>query len=318
MSKIQILTQRRLWQYVITTTVFCATMYILTSYASATSLFDLLVNVKLEQNQIELGQKPVIFGRVTDQALRPVPNVEVKITFSDNSATTTTDSNGNFEQEFSKQTAPGIFIVNVFARYESLKGFGSTTITISKQVTTFDELYYNSKLANVTDQKNKSKIGPYELLKNKNYEKFLNDQTKKRQKQLESESKKLALQEERSSVKRMINQTLVERNIGTGNFSGEAYNRYISKLDPRIKDSILDQINYTEKTYTDAQIAMKKILDNGGTIEDARKLYLEKLSTKRDQMESKINGTENHSTKKHSEKINSKKVKGLTTKKLYP
>ena len=69
MSKIQILTQHRLRQYVITTAVFCTMMYVLTSYASATSLFDLLVNVKLEQKQIELGQKPVIFGRVTDQAL---------------------------------------------------------------------------------------------------------------------------------------------------------------------------------------------------------------------------------------------------------
>lgn len=295
---------------------FLAIFCIYVTYASATP-FDFLINVKLEQYQIELDQKPVVFGTVTDNVMRPVSGVEVKITFGANSVTTITNSDGKFRQEFPEQTEPGIFSVNVFAKQDGKKGFGDTTLRISKQLTTFSELYYNSKLDNFTDQK---KSDPYETLKIKNYEKFLKEKNKIIQKQLEIESKKIMLQEKKDLANQKLNETIIERKVGPGSFSGHNYDKYFAGLNPSIRDDIANQINYTKKTIMDAHLAMKKVLDNGGTQEEAKKAYLEKLSIKKDSMEkiADLNGTENHSKiKKHSEKVNSKNVKGLLAKKLY-
>lgn len=287
------------------------------TYASAAPLLDFIINVKLEQHQIELGQKPVVFGTITDTISRPVPDIKVKITFGENSATAITDSKGEFRQEFPEQTTPGIFSVNVFAKQDAKKGFGSATLRVAKQLTTFDDLYYNSKLA-ITDQKIKPKSDPYESLKIKNYEKFLKEKAKFLQKQLEVESKKIELQEKREIANQKLNQTITERNPGPGDFSGYRYDKYLSELNPSVRDDIANQINYTKKTFAEARIAMKKVLDNGGTQDEARKTYMEKLSTKRDSLEkiADLNATENHSkVKKHNE--SSKKVKGLVAKKLH-
>lgn len=284
------------------------------TYASAAP-FDFLVNANLEQHQIELGQKPVVFGTVTDNVMRPVQGVEVKITFGANSATTVTDSNGEFRQEFSEQTVPGIFTVNVFAKHDGKKGFGDTTLRISRQMTTFSDLYYNSELADSTAKKS----DPYESLKTKNYERYLKEKSKIFQKKLDIEAKKAYLQEKKEVASQRLNQTVTELKPGPGSFSDDKHDRYFSELNPSIRDDVANQMNYTRKIITDAKLAMKEVLDNGGTAGEARKAYLEKLSTKRDSMEkvADLNGTENHSKpKKHDEKT-SGKVKGLTVKKLY-
>ncbi len=296
--------------------MFFAMFCVLVSQASAAPL-DFLINVKLEQYQIELGQKPVVFGTVTDNVMRPVPDTKVKITFGANSATVTTDSDGRFRQEFPEQTMPGIFKVNVFAHQDGKKGFGEASLRISKQLTTFSDLYYNSKMANSTDQK---KSDPYESLKIKNYERFLKEKNKIFQKQLDIEAKKIALQEKKDVASQRLNQTVTELKPGPGSFSGYRYDRYFSELNPSIRDDIANQMNYTKKIIADARLAMKHVLDDGGTQDEARKAYLEKLSTKRDSMEkiADLNGTENHSKpKKHDEKSSSGKVKGLTVKNVY-
>ncbi|MBM2852860.1 MAG: carboxypeptidase regulatory-like protein, partial [Candidatus Nitrosotenuis sp.] len=237
------------------TVMFFATFCMFVTYASAAPLPDFIINVKMEQYQIELGQKPVVFGTVTDNVLRPVSGIKVKITFGENSATAITDSDGKFRQEFPEQTTPGIFAVNVFVKQDAKKGFGSTTLRVAKQLTTFDEMYYNSKLANFTDQKNKPKSDPYESLKIKNYEKFLKEKNRFLQKQLEAESKKLELQEKRETANQKLNQTIVERNPGPGDFSGYRYDKYLSELNPSVREDIANQINYTKKTFAEARIA---------------------------------------------------------------
>jgi len=196
-----------------------------------------------------------------------------------------------------------------------MKGFGSTTFRIAKQLTTFNELYYT---ANSTYQKNTTKSDPYESLRAKNYEKFLKEQNKSLQKKLEIEAAKAALQKKIEAANQDLNQTMTELKPGPGTFSGYKYERYFAGLNPSVRDDIANQINQTRKTVTDAETAMKKVLDNGGTKDEARKTYLEKLSTKRDSMEkiADLNGTENHSKmKKQVEKTS--KVKGLVAKKIH-
>lgn len=282
------------------------------SYAYA-SQYDFIVSAKMEQDQIEIGQKPVVFGTVADGVLRPASGVTVKITFGANSQVTTTDQDGKFRLEFSEQTSPGTFSVTVFAKQDAKKGFGSTTLRISKQATTFGDLYYDSNLASLASQKN----DPYQALKLKNYEKFLEEKKKTFQKQMNIEAKKMALQEKKSLADQDLNKTIVERAPGPGSFSGYKYDRYVSGLNPNVRDNIVNQIDHTKNIVEEARAAMKLVLDNGGTLAEAQKIYFEKLTINRDSMEKivNINATENHSTiKKHVEPAANKKVKGLAVK----
>lgn len=285
--------------------------------AFAATPWDLIVRANLEQAEVSLNEKPVIFGTVLDQVARPVSGVEVKMSFSDRSATTTTDSEGNFRYEFDEQYMPGTFSVNVFAKLADKKGFAKLTLKIGNESTTFNEIYYSSdKFAgNTTALPN----DPYAAIKLKHLKEFIEEQNKIKQKQIDIEAKKLALQEKRSLAQQMLEEALRERPVGAGVFSDAQYERYLATVDPRIKDQISYQLNYTKQLRVEAQHAMKTVLDNGGSLEDARMAYFEKLSVTKEELldVNDLNNTKNYSKIKTNgdKNINSKKVKGLTVNK---
>ncbi len=287
------------------------------TFASAATPWDLIVRADLEQSEVGLNEKPVVFGTVLDQVSRPVSGAEVKISFSDQSATNTTDSEGNFRYEFGEQYMPGTFSVNIFAKSADKKGFAKLTLKIGKESTTFSEIYYGSNefSSNNTTLPN----DPYAAIKLKHLKEFIEEQNKIKQKQMDMEAKKNALQEKRILAQQMLEEALRERPVGAGVFSDAQYEMYMATVDPRIKDQISYQLNYTKQLRVEAQHAMKVVLDNGGSLEDARKAYFEKLSVTREELldVNDFNNTKNQSKIKTNEdkKINSKKVKGLTVNK---
>lgn len=273
-----------------------------------------MIKAEFEESEIHINEKPVISGLVLDQASKPVSGAEVKIRFAGVSVSTTTGNDGKFHHEFDQQTTSGIFSVVISATKGDLKGFARTTLKVGNEFSTFDELYYKQLAENKT--KSVSAPATYELLKLKNYEKFLEEQNKKLQKQYDIEARKLVIEEKRNMAKLKLEQTLQERPVGPGVYGGLAYKDYMAKLDPRIKSTIASQLNYTKQLQEEARQAMKEVLDSGGSLQDARKAYFEKLSiTREDLLEvNDKNNTKNYSKtlKSEDKKINSKKVKGLT------
>lgn len=281
--------------------------------AYAATLWDFVINAELEEDEIELYEKPVVFGQVLDQASKPVSDVKVTMRFSNQSATIFSDSEGNFRYEFDEQKLAGIFTVNIFAETEDKKGFSKLTLKIGSQSTTFGEIYYKSNDFDVTTN------DPYAALKLKHYLKYLEEQNARQQKQLEIEAKKIEWEEKRNLAQQKLEEALAERYYGPGVISAEQQQRYLSTVNPKIRDTISSQLNYTKQLYAEAKAAMKEVLDNGGSLQEARKVYFEKLSVTRDEISdfNDSNNTANHSKIKTNEdkKINSKKVKGLTLKK---
>jgi len=282
--------------------------------AFAAMLWDFVVKAEFEQPRIAINEKPVIFGTVLNHASKPVAGADVKIRFAGNVASTVTDEQGKYRYEFGEQHIPGAFSVSISAKVNDLKGFSTTILRVGEKQSTFGDLYYHTQ-----PMKNKTDVDitgdPYAALKLKNYQKFIEDQNKRQQKQEHIEAKSFAIEEKRGAAKQRLDLALKERPVGSGIYTGDDYERYLSKLDPRIKGAISHQMNYTKMIYEEAQYAMKSVLDNGGTLQDARKAYLEKLSTTKEDL-IKIgdhNNTDNHSKikKKQDSKINSKKVSGL-------
>ncbi len=285
------------------------------SSAFAATLWDFVIKAEFEQAKIGINERPVIFGTVLNQASKPVVGAEVKIRFAGVVASTITDTQGGFRYEFGEQHIPGTFSVSVSARVNDLKGFATTTLKVGDKTTTFGDLYYHAQTLENKTKADDLTGDPYKALKLKHYQKFIEEQNKRKQKQEYVESKSFAQEEKRTVAKQRLDLALKERPVGSGVFSDEEYEKYISKLDPRIKDTISSQLNYTKRIFEEAQYAMKSVLDNGGSVQDARKAYIEKLSTTKEQLISigDYNNTENHSKIKKPQdvKINSKKVNGL-------
>lgn len=277
--------------------------------------WDLLVNAKFEQAEIEPGQKPTITGTITDQRGEPIFGVDVKIRFAANSVSTTTDEGGNFRYEFPEQDNQGIFSVSIFASIHDLKGFGKTDLKIGNGISTFEDLYYTKDFDK--DLKN----DPYKSLKQKQYQKFLEDQTKRKLKHDEVMAKKLAHQEKLDIASKKRSDAINATRPGAGIYSYEQQERYLTKVDPRVKEMLKIQMDHTRQIYEEAKYEMQKVLENGGSLQDAKKAYFDKLANTQDQVlgVGSHNNTENHSKikLKQDAKINSKKVKGLTYNKYF-
>ena len=100
--------------------------------------YNLLVTVKPEKTMINPNDFPVILGKVTDEASKPVSNARVMIAFGKEYVTTTTDSSGNFRYQSAIPASPGNYIVNVVVTKDGYnKGLASSSyfVNMPQQVT---------------------------------------------------------------------------------------------------------------------------------------------------------------------------------------
>ncbi|NDB90482.1 MAG: carboxypeptidase regulatory-like domain-containing protein [Thaumarchaeota archaeon] len=283
--------------------------------AFAAKPWDLVITAKFEQAEIEPGQSPVIVGTIADQKGEPIYGATVEIRFADKSVSTKTDEDGNFRYEFGAQESQGTFSANIFAKIYDLKGFGKAAVKVGTDVSTFNDLYYSA------DFDKNYKNDTFKSLKQKQYQKFIEDQNKRKAKQTEILAKKLAHQGVQEVAKQKLDSAINETKPGSGVYSTDAQERYLSKVDPKYKDVVKFQMDRTRQIYEEAKYEMQKILDNGGSLEDAKKAYFDKLATTSDEIQDvgKQNNTENHSKIKPPEKskINNKKVHGLKYNKFF-
>jgi len=66
------------------------------------------------------------------------------------------------------------------------------------------------------------------------------------------------------------------------------HDRFVANLDLSVKDIFLVQLNYTTKIWSEAQLAMNKVLESGGTWQEARQAYFEKAAISQQTMEQLI------------------------------
>lgn len=280
--------------------------------AHAAKPWDLIIDAKFEQAQIEAGQKPVLSGTITDQKGEPVYGADVKIRFANSSVSTKTDEGGNFTYEFDSQP-DGIFAASISASVADLKGLSKATIKIGSGVSTLGDLYYNSNFDNTL------KNDTFKSLKQKQYQKFIEDQNKRQQKMADLIAKKTRIQEIRDIADQKKIAKINETKPGDGVYSSDKQEKYLAKTNQRVRDLTKTQMDYTKQIYEEAKYAMKKVLDNGGSLQEAKKAYLDKLATTQNDAQSigSANNTESHSKIIKHDYSKNKKVRGLTYNKHF-
>jgi len=257
---------------------------------SESVLWDLIIDVKLEQSPLYVGEIPVVSVSVIDHASKPVSGAEVKVRLYSDSITILTDTTGSFKVEFSEFAGlPGNYIVNVMATTNDGKiGLASTEFQVKgellvqtrseKILSTMEALKY---LHASPDDFAYDPIGftLYNYYQNLQAE-FLDEINS----QTELDKKQQLIAEQRKQSIELTEQIIEEKNPEAGIYSGWQYDRFVSNLDFSVKDIIVNQLNYTVTMFEEAQEAFDEVLESGGTYHEARLVYYEKASISRELM----------------------------------
>ena len=265
-------------------------------------LWEFIVELDMEKDVVYPGDTVVVTGKVVDHANHPTRGVEVLVRTGADTTKTFTNPDGEFKVQFVDfQGASGTYTVNAVASWYGITGLASTEFQVKGDDSPVSML--QQKLS--TDQARKylsSNESDFEknpigqtLFK---YYHGLHDQLiaeiREAQKPIAEE---IFLEQQRSIAKNLKNQDIDEHQPGYGTFSGYKYENYIAGLNPKIKDLVSNQLNFTQNNFLDAQKIRTEILENGGTYEEARQAYLDKLAIAKETLE-KFNENQLEDSKK--------------------
>lgn len=92
-------------------------------------------------------------------------------------------------------------------------------------------------------------------------------------------------EQEKNIAENLRQQAIKEYNPKSGIYEGYQYERYIANLNLEVKDLVLNQLNFTNSMFEESQKIRDKIIEKGGTYEEARQAYLNAISIPRDVLE---------------------------------
>lgn len=250
---------------------------------SQAELWEFIVELDMEKGEIYSGETAVVTGRVVDHAYEPTRGVEVLIRTGSETIKVFTDPDGIFRGEFTDfERIPGTYTVNVIASWYGMTGLSSTQFQVKGDVTQISRL--QEKLS--TDEAIKY-LGSNESDFEKNpigqtlfkyYHGLLEKLIKEKKETMKPNEEQIILEQQRKMAESIRNQAIAERSTDTGIYDGSQYEYYINSLNPEIKDLVANQMNFTKNNFAEAQNLRDEIIRNGGTYEEARQVFLDKIA----------------------------------------
>ena len=282
---------------------------------SHAELWDLIIIADMENSEILPGQAPVISGVVVDHASKPVEQVAVQIRSGQELIHTQTDENGEFKITLGGfERMPGTYIVNISANTnDGKKGITNSEFLVKGEIT--PQMALEKKLSTPEAKKylnankedfQKNPIGfalynYYQKINQEYIEKIKIHEKLKQDKNIISEQQKIS--------KDLRIKAIEEFNPRHGVFTGYQYDDYVNQLNPEIKDTVIEQLNFTKNLFEEAQLVKEEILFNGGTYEEARQAYLEKVTVTKNMLEN----FDNKISENESNITNSTEIEHTTT-----
>ena len=231
----------------------------------------LVITAKPEKSPIESNEIPVIVGIVTNQASKPIQNVQVSINTADGIYQTSTDINGTFRYQYPGAVSPAQYLVNIKAQKDGYQpGLASTTFFVSGI-----PQYYSKSENNTRDDPAKSQtLQKIEMAKKLQAQQDAKLQQIEEEKKLQANQKALADQQLQIDLQNWFDQfnPFTPRN---------AYAEFVSQVNQTVQGIFWGQFNFTEQKTNDGLAAMNYTLQNGGSNEDARKAFIQNASSSR-------------------------------------
>jgi len=257
--------------------------------ASEAELWDLIIELNVQNGAIYSGETVIVTGKIVDHAYKPIAEAEVFVRTGSDTTIAFTDPYGVFRGEFENfERVPGTYAVNVIASLNGKTGLSSTQFQVKGDISSVSAL--QEKLS--TDEARKylsANEGNFEkdpigqtLFK---YYHGLLDELILEQKASQPTEEQIYLEQQRTIAENLTSQAIEEFNPRAGTFGGYQYDNYLNSLNPEIRDLVASQLNFTNNMVEEAQKVRNEILANGGTYEEARQVYLDMISIPREVLE---------------------------------
>ena len=258
--------------------------------ASQAELWELVIDLNVENGVINSGETVVITGTIVDHAYKPIRGAEVFIRAGSDTTKAFTDIDGTFKGEFKDfQRIPGTYIVNVIGSWYGMTGMTSTQFKVTgdfspvsalqEKLSTDEAIKYLS--ANESDFE-KNPIGQTLF---KYYHGLLEEMVLEKKESMKPTAEQIFIEEQRKIAEEIRNQEIEELEPGAGTYEGYRYDDYIRGLNPEIRDLVVSQLEFTKNKFEEAQKFRDEILANGGTYEEAQQAYLERITIPKEVLE---------------------------------
>ena len=283
---------------IITLGVPLLAILVLTSFVpnSDAELWELVVDLEMEKAMIHSGETVKISGIVVDHSYQPISEADVLIRTGVDTMKIQTDSQGEFTIEFADfKRVSGTYIINVIVSSDGKTGMTSTEFKVlgeySPVLSLQEKLKTDEARKYIASTAEDFEHDPIGMMLFKYYHGLLEELIEEKKKERIKAKEQMKLGEQRVIVDEIKQEQVEKSSVGFGMYDGVKYEQYINSLNPEIRSTIDFQLNYTKNLFLEAQKVKNEILANGGTYEEARKAYLEKISISKETLEqfNKIN-----------------------------
>jgi hypothetical protein len=270
--------------------IFSFLMLVSFTQTSEAELWELVIDLNAEKGAIVSGETVVITGKVVDHAYKPIRGAEVLLRTGSETTKAFTDPDGVFRGEFKEfDKIPGTYTVNAIATWYGMTGLETTQFQVKgdispgsllqQKLNTEEAAKYLS--ANESDFE-KDPIGQTLF---KYYHKLLDQLLLENKEAIKPDEDKLYLDEQRAIAEESKEQAIEEFKPSHGVFDGHKYDYYVNSLNPKIKDLVASQLNFTKNMFEEAQIIKNQVLADGGTYEEAQQAYFDALTVPKEMLE---------------------------------
>jgi len=257
---------------------------------SEAELWQFIVELNMEKGAVYPGETVVVTGRVVDHAYKTNTGVEVLIRAGSDTTKAFTSPDGTFRGEFVNfQRIPGTYTVNAIATWYGMTGFSSTEFQVKGDTTPVsalqEKLSTDEAIKYLSSNESDFEKNPIGQTLFKYYHSLLNELIAEQREAREPNTEQIFLEQQRRSAEELRTQAIEEYAPGAGTYGGYQYEDYIAGLNPKIKDLVISQLEFTQNNFADAQKIKEEIIANGGTYEEARQAYLDRLAIPKEVLE---------------------------------
>ena len=278
---------------IILTTLAIASIFVSSSIPdSEAKLWDFVVDIEFLKSPINEGKNPILIGTVVDHAYRPLSSIDVKLTFAGESHMLKTDGNGEFGKQIDvSELKPRTYSILVFATDENgKKGMARTTLEVSghtEKSAKYERQLESMELANDLSKLRQNSSDPISVILYQHYLKLQENVAQEKYEEMLLDIPQQKIRDARQITHEKLIQSLDERPLITRDFDDSTkLGKFLQNLDDDKRTLFELQLNSTKLRFAEAQNVMHEILNNGGTMTDARNAYLDHLSITQEEMNS--------------------------------
>lgn len=247
--------------------------------ASAIPMGSLVVSVKPEKSTLEPSEIPAVLGTVTDQASKPIADALVNISTSHGTVGVVTDAEGKFRYQYAEPVSPNQYVVNVKAQKDGYGiGLAKTTFFVKGTPISTPQNFQTISGDKINQNPTASKIL-------KSIETAQKRQAAQEEKIKKIEENKKFIEEQRVLANQDLQNDLQGWLVQFDPFTPRnAYASFVSEVNQTVQSIFWGQFNFTDQKINDGHVAQTQVLQNGGSNGDARKAFIQKATSTRNEI----------------------------------